>query len=170
MANIGGRQFVGWKKPEAKAFGLPVPNNWNMNIRAFAQAGKRFTPQFATGTTLIDGRPEYDDDLDQNGEPDDPYGQLAATWFWVNLNFEKYFSLLGMEYTFSVEVINLLNRKNSQIINPVTGRAYEFGDPTPTGYNDPLYPDTQAPISPFPFNPARYLTQRNARIGLALRF
>lgn len=158
------------KNQKPKLFGLPVPNNWNMNIRAFAQAGKRFTPQFATGTTLIDGRPEYDDDLDQNGEPDDPYGQLAATWFWVNLNFEKYFSLLGMEYTFSVEVINLLNRKNSQIINPVTGRAYEFGDPTPTGYNDPLYPDTQAPISPFPFNPARYLTQRNARIGLALRF
>ncbi|MFQ5632003.1 MAG: hypothetical protein ACE5I1_24800, partial [bacterium] len=76
----------------------------------------------------------------------------------------------GLDYTFSIEVVNLLDRKNSQIINPVTGRAYEFGDPTPTGFNDPLFPDTQAPISPFPFNPARYLTQRNVRAGLALRF
>ena len=139
-------------------------------MRAFAQAGKRFTPQFASGTILPDGRPEYVSDLDQNGEADDPYGRVAATWFWINMNFEKYFSLKGLDYTFQVEVVNLLNRQNSQVINPVTGRAYEVGDPTPTSWNDPLFPDTQAPISPFPFNPARYLTQRNVRVGLLLRF
>lgn len=153
-----------------KLFGLPIPKNWNLNIRAFAQAGKRYTPQFFTGNYLPNGRPEYDEDLDQNGEPDDPYGRVGATWFWINLNFEKYFSLAGLQYALSVEVVNLLNRKNSQIINPVTGRAYEFGDPTPTSFNDPLFPDTQAPISPFPFNPARYLTQRNVRLGLTMRF
>ncbi len=158
------------KNKGPKLFGLRLPDDWNLNMRAFAQAGKRFTPQFASGTILPDGRPEYVSDLDQNGEADDPYGRVAATWFWINMNFEKYFSLKGLDYTFQVEVVNLLNRQNSQVINPVTGRAYEVGDPTPTSWNDPLFPDTQAPISPFPFNPARYLTQRNVRVGLLLRF
>ncbi len=153
-----------------KVFGVRIPDNWNLNLRAFAQAGKRYTPYYFTGTTLLNGRPEYEDDLDQNGEPDDPYGKLAATWFWVNLNFEKYFRLAGLSYTFQIEVVNLFDRKNSQIINPVTGQAYELGDATPTSWNDPFYPDTQAPLDPFPFNPARYLTQRNVRVGLAVRF
>ena len=69
-----------------------------------------------------------------------------------------------------VEVTNLFNNKNSQIINPVTGRAYEYGDPTPVEWNDPLYPELQAPVDPFPFNPARYLPQRNIKLGLAIRF
>ncbi len=158
------------KRDDIKFFGVKIPNNWNLNIRFFAQAGKRYTPLSATGTILPDGRPEYSGDLDQNGEADDPFGKLSTTWIWVNLNFEKYYSFLGLDYTFLVEVQNLLNRKNPQIINPVTGQAYEFGDPTPTGWNDPLFPDTQAPLSPFPFNPARYLTQRNMKIGFTVRF
>ncbi|MCI0692410.1 TonB-dependent receptor [candidate division KSB1 bacterium] len=153
-----------------RLFGVKIPDDWNLNVRAFAQAGRRYTPQFFTGTTLLDGRPEYDDDLDQNGEPDDPYGKLGATWFWVDLSFEKYFKLIGLEYTFMFEVVNLLDRKNSQIINPITGRAYDLGDPTPTSWNDPFFPDTQAPLEPFPFNPARFLTQRNVRVGLSVRF
>ncbi len=153
-----------------RLLGVKIPDDWNLNIRAFAQAGRRYTPQYATGTILIDGRPEYEDDLDQNGESDDPYGKLGATWFWVDLNFEKYFKLLGLDYTFAIEVVNLFDRENSQIINPVTGRAYADGDPTPTSWNDPYYPDTQAPLDPFPFNPARFLTQRNVKVGLAVRF
>lgn len=159
------------RKGEApKIFGVRLPDDWNLNLRAFAQAGKRYTPQLFTGTVLPNGRPEYDEDLDQNGEPDDPYGKLAAHWFWVNLNFEKYIRPAGVDLTVQVEVVNLFDRKNSQIINPVTGRAYTFSDPTPTSWNDPLYPDTQAPLDPFPFNPARYLTQRNIRVGLVMRF
>jgi hypothetical protein len=149
---------------------LKIPDNWKFNMRVFAQAGKRYTPYFDTGTVLPNGRPEYDEDLDQNGEPDDPYGKVATTWFWVNLNFEKYFDIAGLDLSFIVEIENLLDRKNSQIINPVTGRAYEYGDPTPTSWNDPLYPDTQAPLDPFPYNPARYLTPRNVRVGVLVRF
>lgn len=151
-------------------FGKKFLDNWNLNIRFFAQAGKRYTPLSATGNILPDGRPEYSGDLDQNGEADDPWGKTSAKWFWVNLNFEKYFTVFGLDYTFMIEVVNLLNRKNPQIINPITGQAYEFGDPTPTGWNDPLFPDTQAPLDPFPFNPARYLTQRNVKVGFLVRF
>ncbi len=150
--------------------GVKIPENWNLNIRLFAQAGRRYTPQFFTGLFLPNGRPQYSSDLDFNGQADDPFGKVGQYWFWINLNFEKYFSIAGLRYTFMVEVENLLDRKNPQIINPVTGSAYEFGDPTPTSFNDPLFPETQAPISPFPFNPARYLTQRNVRVGLSVRF
>lgn len=151
-------------------FGVQLPDKWNLNVRAFAQAGKRYTPQYFTNNYLLNGRPEYESDLDQNGEPDDPLGKLAAHWFWINLNFEKYFRVLGLDYTFAIEVVNLLDRKNSQVINPTTGRAYELGDTTPTSWNDPYYPDTQAPLDPFPFNPARYLTPRNIRVGMVVRF
>ncbi len=153
-----------------RVFGLALPSDWNLNARLFAQAGKRYTPYYFTDNYLPNGRPEYVDDLDQNGEADDPLGKLARSWFWINLNFEKYFRLAQTDLTFSLEVINLLDRNNPQVINPVTGRAYELGDSTPTSWNDPYYPDTQAPLDPFPFNPARYLTPRNMRVGLALRF
>ena len=75
-----------------------------------------------------------------------------------------------MKFAISVEVNNLLDTKNSAIINPVTGKAYEYGDDVPASWNDPRYPDLQAPITSYPFNPARYLTRRNIKFGVSLRF
>jgi len=90
--------------------------------------------------------------------------------FLVDLNFEKYFKISSLSFTFFAEVNNLFDAKNSAIINPTTGKAYELGDPTPTTWNDPLYPDLQTPISAYPFSPARYLTRRNVKLGISLRF
>jgi hypothetical protein len=39
---------------------------------------------------------------------------------------------------------------------------------TPVGWNDPLYPDIQPPLRPYPFNPARYEQRRTLRIGAEL--
>jgi hypothetical protein len=86
------------------------------------------------------------------------------------MNFEKNFSSFGMSFVLSANVKNLFNNKNSSIVNPVTGRAYEYSDPTPIGWNDPLFPDLQAPVSPYPYNPARYLAGRNLILGLTIRF
>jgi hypothetical protein len=86
------------------------------------------------------------------------------------MNFEKYFSLSDIRFSLFVEINNLLDTRNSAIINPVTGRAYEYGDPIPSSWNDPLYPDLQAPIDPYPFNPARYLTRRNIKLGVSVKF
>jgi len=44
-----------------------------------------------------------------------------------------------------------------------------LGDPTPNSWNDPLYPDLQAPLDPFPFNPARYLAPRQIKFGFTLK-
>jgi hypothetical protein len=96
--------------------------------------------------------------------------QVGENWFYINLNFEKYIALGPTKLTVSLEVQNLLNTKNSQIINPVTGRAFEYGDDTPLSYNDPRFPQLQGTISPFPYNPARYLNPRTAKLGLSFRF
>jgi hypothetical protein len=134
-----------------------------LNLHFFAQAGKRYTPYYQIGV-LENGRTEYRSDIDN------PYSQVAERWQWVNLNFEKYFQYRTLRFSFFIEIMNLFNRKNSNLINPITGRAYEYGDPTPNSWNDPLYPDRQGPVDPFPFNPARYRSARNTRLGLAFSF
>ena len=144
-------------------FGQGILDGYTLHVRAFYQSGKRYTPSILGGT-LSNGRPDYITDRDHR------LAELGQDWFWIDLNWEKYFKFAKMEWTLSVQVKNILDRKNSTIINPVTGKAYEFGDPTPSSWNDPLYPDLQAPVSPYPYNPARYLSPRNVIVGIGMRF
>jgi outer membrane receptor protein involved in Fe transport len=143
-------------------FGFSMLDDISLHVRAFYQSGRRYTPMYRVGETA-DGRPIFESDRTNL------FGEIGDPWFWVDLNFEKQFRAVGTRWTFFMEVINLFDNKNSTIINPVTGQAYEQGDPTPNSWNDPLYPDLQAPLSPYPFNPARYLTHRNIRLGLSFR-
>lgn len=158
------------KRNRPALFGLTLPPDWNLNIRWFAQAGERYTPQYFTGTVLENGRKEYSSDLNGDGFSDDPLGALGKYWSYVNLKFDKFFTFKDLRFTVSAEVLNLFNQKNPDIINPVTGRAYRLGDPTPNGWNDPRYPDTQAPIYPYPLNPARWLNPRNVKLGVKFEF
>jgi hypothetical protein len=109
-------------------------------------------------------RPEY------RSYSENPLQLVGDNWFYIDFNIEKYFDLGFARLTVNLEVKNILDNRNTQSINPITGRAYEYGDATPTSYNDPLYPDLQGTISPYPFNPSRYLAPRSARMGVALRF
>jgi outer membrane receptor protein involved in Fe transport len=144
-------------------FGNGILDDYNLYVRFFYQSGKRYTPQLLVGY-LDNGRPEYTTDWKNI------YSKMAEDWFWVDLNFEKEFTLANINFALLVEVTNILNIRNPTIINPVTGRAYEYGDPTPSSYNDPLYPDLQSPINPYPYNPARYLEQRNIKVGISMKF
>ena len=130
----------------------------------FYQSGKRYTPYIFTNNYDTDGRPEYVFDRSN------VLGNVGKDWFWIDMNIEKYFNLAGLNMSLSLEVNNLLDIQNSAIINPITGKAYEKGDPTPSGWNDPNYPDLQAPLSPYPFDPARYLTRRNVKFGVSIKF
>ncbi len=145
-------------------FGNGILDDYSLFLRLFFQSGRRYNPQIFTGLDPVTGRPMYISDINRQLE------SVGANWFYIDLNFEKYFNLGFGQLTASVEVQNLLNRQNSQIVNPVTGHAYEYGDPTPSGYNDPLYPQVSGDISPFPYNPARYLNPRTIRLSLAFRF
>ena len=76
-----------------------------------------------------------------------------------------------MRYVLNLEIRNLFNQQNPQIINPVTGKAYEDGDPVLGSWNDPQYPDRYYPISsPFPYNPARYKAPRQIILGFSVKF
>lgn len=153
-------------------FAPGILDDYNLYVRFFYQSGKRYTPHLPvinplTGTQERDpvtGRPLYYVDLDQLNEG------IGSDWFFVDLNLEKYFDLGFGKLIAAIEVQNLLNFKNSQIINPVTGHAYEYGDPTPSSYNDPLYPQLTGNVSPYPFDPARYKEPRTVRLSLAFRF
>jgi outer membrane receptor protein involved in Fe transport len=172
-------EYVSWDRPITSSlnlnfyvekgkplfgFGEGILDDYNLYIRAFYQSGKRYTEYIFTGNYDTDGRPEYI--LDKKNRN----GKTGADWFYIDLNFEKYFKIAGLKFSFNIEVNNIFDFKNSAIINPVTGEAYEYGDPTPSTWNDPLYPDLQAPLNPYPYNPARYLTRRNIKFGLSLRF
>jgi hypothetical protein len=117
-----------------------------------------------TGTVEPDGRKEYDYVLGER------FTQIAEDWFYIDVNFAKYFEVSSFKFSLFIEVNNVLNTQNSTIINPVTGKAYEYGDDVPSSWNDPRYPDLQAPITPYPFNPARYLTTRNMKFGITFNF
>jgi len=144
--------------------GQGVLDDWNAFVRVFYQSGDRYTPQILTGVDAVTGRPQYISDLNNVN------GSIGAYWFYVDLNIEKYFDLGFGTLVAGIEVQNLFDNQNSQIVNPITGRAYEYGDPTPTSYNDPLYPQLTGDISPFPYNPARYLNPRTVRASLSFRF
>ena len=67
---------------------------------------------------------------------------------------------------------NVLNNLNTAIVNPVTGSAYEFGDPVPSEWRDPKYLDPRDYRSNNipPDNPARYYELRHILFGLTLSF
>ncbi len=144
-------------------FGRGILDDFQTYCRIFFESGKRYTPYYFTGTYAANGRPLYAPD-NQN-----PYSKIGSNWFWVDLNVEKYFSLAGIDFTLLVEVKNLFNNLNAAIIDPVTGDAYVLGAPVPSSWNDPYYPELNAPIDPFPFNTARYLPYRNIKIGVAVK-
>ncbi|MBS1550992.1 MAG: TonB-dependent receptor [Bacteroidetes bacterium] len=169
--------FLSWDKPiQASAnlyfnlekgkglfgFGRNILDDISLKTRIFFQSGKRYTRQIQTGT-LENGRPEFTSDLNNIN------GEVGENWFWIDLDLDKYINIGSMQMVVGISVNNLFNMKNSTIINPVTGKAYEYADPTPNYYNDPLYPDLQAPITPYPYNPARYLTPRNIKFGISLK-
>jgi outer membrane receptor protein involved in Fe transport len=144
-------------------FGRNIIDDLAFKTRIFYQSGKRYTPQYLVGY-LSDGRPEYESDIFN------PLSKIAADWFWMDLSIDKNFRFKHFKLVLSFEVVNIFDVQNAAIINPVTGRAYEYGDPTPNSWNDPLYPDLQAPLSPYPFNPARYLPPRQMRFGIAFQY
>jgi outer membrane receptor protein involved in Fe transport len=144
--------------------GKGILDDYTLYIRTFYESGKRYTPYYLAGIITSNGRPDYETD------PTNINGGIGQYWFWIDVNFEKNIDMLGLSMVLSVQIKNLLDNKNAAIINPVTGRAYEYGDPTPTSWNDPLYPQLQAPVKPYPFDPSRYLTGRNIIFGLSMKF
>jgi outer membrane receptor protein involved in Fe transport len=144
-------------------FGKGVLEDYNLFIRTFYESGKRYTRQILYQYDA-NGRPQYTPDYKN------PNTEIGDPWFYIDLNFEKYIDVGIGKLVLSFEVQNLLDRQNSQIINPVTGRAYQYGDNTQQTENDPVYPDLTYPVNPFPYDASRYLNPRTYKLGLAFSF
>ncbi|MEQ9263031.1 MAG: TonB-dependent receptor [Owenweeksia sp.] len=130
-------------------------------------SGYRYTPQAKVGENDL-SRPEYEEQTDRYLE------ETADNWhnFDLKLSYNIPLGLKGGKgVSLSMEIRNLLNNKNSQIINPVTGRAYEYGDDVPSSWRDPR-PQYNGPqeSGEDPRNPARYLAPRQILYGIAFRF
>lgn len=155
------------EKRGIRILGLYPFGNWNINFRWFTQAGKRYTPMYFVYNRTGDNRPIYVEVEDQSRK----YSALGSAWKWADLSCKKYFQVGRFRYVLTVEINNLFNDRNAQIINPVTGKAYHYGDPVPSYWNDPLYPDLTYPVSePYPLNPARYREPRHIRLGMSVEF
>jgi len=128
-------------------------------------SGYRYTPyRLASYNDL--GRPEYEEITSLYlSETADPWHNVEAKIdYRLPLGLKN-----GKGVSLSVEIRNLLDAKNSQIINPVTGRAYEYGDDVPTGWRDPRFNSPQE-TGTDPRNPARYLAPRQILYGISFRF
>lgn len=148
-------------------FGVDAINRFKCYIELNYRSGMRYTPYILTGYEKYSGRPIYEISTD----PKDRYSEIGKDWFWIDFTFNKWWRLKKSEIALSVEITNLLNNKNASIINPVTGEAYEYGQPVPTEWRDPVYNDPRDPRSDNqpPDNPARYMPQRHIMIGLILK-
>lgn len=174
FANATKEQFLAWDRPfDFKLGFIFVPDStlksakWLHGFRVFLystlKSGLRYTPHEFTGYTDL-GRPIYEPIFEQRNT------KISAPWFWTDLRITRdIFIKRTGRLSFSVEIKNLFNNKISQIINPVTGRGYEFGDPVPENWRDPAYPDPQDFGTP-PFNPARYRAPTHILMGFSFNF
>jgi hypothetical protein len=174
---LSSEQYLAWDRPWNTNLGFTfsydtavrfLPKGFKgtqLYISANYQSGYRYTPQELEGSNSL-GRPLYvsrnDQYLQERGEP----------WFNTDLVLSKTIRFSDQRnsgITLSIEVRNLLNRQNSQIINPVTGRAYVSGDDVPNNWRDPRYVGPEENGLP-PDNPARYLAPRQMLFGLKFRW
>ncbi|MEQ9312595.1 MAG: TonB-dependent receptor [Cytophagales bacterium] len=175
FVNATEENYLAWDRPfEFKAGILFKPDttfrigkvnfkNFKVYLSANWKSGLRYTPYVQTGVAP-NGRPQYERVVDA------PFEEVGENWFWLDLRISRDFPISARSsVSLSFEVKNLLNNLNSQIINPVTGRAYEFGDPLPISDRDPLYPDPENNSQP-PFNPARWRQPRQILAGLSFNF
>ena len=149
-------------------FNVPWLNKMKLYVEGNYRSGLRYTPYDFVGYEQYSGRPIYEVSTD----PNERYSLIGKDWLWFDLNFYKWWSFKKVELAWTIEITNILNNQNPAIINPVTGRAYQYGDPVPTEWRDPIFNDPRDPRSDNqpPDNPARYMAQRHIMTGISVKF
>lgn len=171
-------QYLAWDRPfDLKGMFLFKPdstfkingrsfkylNGWRLMLSATYKSGLRYTPMRQTGVAA-NGRPEYEFIEDQ------PFSKIGSPWFWTDLRITKDFYLAQKRYiSLSARVDNVTNFKSAAIINPVTGKGYEVGDPLPNSFPDPNYPNPQDSGLPAD-NPARFLQPTHVMFGVEFNY
>jgi outer membrane receptor protein involved in Fe transport len=142
--------FIG-KNESFPIFGWKIPEQWGLSTHWEIESGKRYTQ-------LIDIEQEIYDSAN-------PYSKMASYWHQLDFRIYKYFDLMGMNFSFLLQVENALDAKIPRIINPYTGREYRPGDILTKSYTRDFNP------SPNPiYNPSKYRWPRTVRFGLSMKF
>lgn len=177
FVNSTKENFLAWDRPfdnkllfyftpdsTVKLFGKSL-QGFRVFVSAVLKSGLRYTPFEYTGDAQ-NGRPQYE------RVDDSPFSEIASPWFWTDMVISRDFNFGAAKdksLSLSVEFKNLFNNRNAQIINGVTGRAYQDGDPLPLSFRDPAYPSPQDRGLP-PYNPARFRQPRQMIVGLSFQF
>ena len=174
---LSSEQYLAFDRPWDVTLGIVFSTDSTFKIRGkaipglriFASfnyvSGFRYTPLRQEGVNSI-GRPQFI-------TLDDQYLQGQANpWFNSDLKISKNIWLSKEKKAgliVSVEVRNLLNIQNAQIVNPVTGRAYEPGDDVPNEWRDPRFVGPEESGTP-PSDPSRYQAPRQILYGISFKF
>jgi outer membrane receptor protein involved in Fe transport len=167
-------QYLAWDRPWNINLGVVLAPDTNLRFyckwmkstqiyfSSSYQSGFRYTPMILEGYNDL-GRPLYVSDLNNY------LAKRATPWINSDIKITKTFAQAkGKGVTFSVEARNLFNNKNAQIINSVTGRAWEPGDDLPINQRDDRYLGPEESGTP-PNNPARYTAPRQILFGVSFK-
>jgi outer membrane receptor protein involved in Fe transport len=139
-----------------KGFRVFLSASWN--------SGMRYTPARKTGIIDVLGREEWEIDEKQR------MAKIGSNWFRTDLRISRDCSIAKkLTAAVYIEINNLFDNRNAQLINPVTGRAYELGDPVLYSARDPRFPNPQQ-RGITQDNPARYLAPRQVLYGISFSF
>ncbi len=152
-------RFKVYEKTPIKLFNtIPIPNNWGINFHIEHMSGRRFTKSTVTDSVFSDGL-LY---LIGPSNSDKPYSELAKSNTTVDVKFYKELYHKGdFSARFFIDVKNLFNLKIPRYINPYTGDPYDPGQPISYSYIDKPNPN---------YDPSRYYSSRNIRLGVSCRF
>jgi outer membrane receptor protein involved in Fe transport len=128
--------------------GVRLPSLWGVDLHWELQSGKRYTRMLDPETERYDK---------------EQYSSVSRYWNRLDGKLWRTFRVFGASWTFFFEAENIFNYKVATVVNPLTGRAYEPGDPFPPSWADE--PD-DLPLT----NPARYEWPRRFWLGATVRF
>lgn len=173
--NPSEEKYLAWDRPwEVKSSVTFTPDstisignfpleNFRLFVFGLFKSGYRYTPHEQNGVDDI-GRPIYEP---VRGEE---FSEIGESWFRMDAKLSKAFEIgNGSEIALSIEVKNLLDNRNSQLVNPVTGRGYERGDPLPYTQRNPEYDHPTNTGLP-PLDPSRWRPPRQILYGITLKY
>lgn len=148
-------------------FDRPWLNNMSFYFETVWRSGVRYTPYKFSNNDPNTGRPIFVENTDPNAR----WSEIGTAWFWADFTFSKWWKIKNSTLGFNLQITNIFNNKNASIINPVTGKAYQYGDNVPDSWVDPRFVDPRLGNSgPPPTNPARFLEQRHIMVGMSIKF
>ncbi|SMO83902.1 TonB-dependent receptor [Gracilimonas mengyeensis] len=185
--DIKGNITLTYDRPEP-LFGLAPLNQMRLFLSAVARSGIRYTPQEFQGFSRnpVSGEQNWRPIYERVQDPALEFSETGPWWFYMDLNFRKWFTVADTEISAFLEISNLLNNENAAIVNPVTGKAYKDQYPSdteslialrddrsydmPNSSRDPRYLGPGGGGIPSYLNPANFLQQRQIMFGLSVNF